>query len=107
MPATPPLPVRTWSFAASEFNPTRRAFAARMRRAPLLAASLVALGALIGCGSQAAPTPPDKPVASSSAAPAISASAVAPAPKGPLTQREGQALVRSPNEAALYLADED
>src|SRR4051794_34018320 len=110
MPATsieaPPLLVRSRFSAASEFDPPRRTFRARMRRAPLLAIGLLALA---GCGSQAAPTPPDKPAASSSAAPAISASAspIAPAPKGPLAQREGQALVRSPNEAALYLADED
>ncbi len=101
--ASPPF-VRARSSTAPEFDPARRTFGARMRSAPLLAACLIALA---GCGSQAAPTPPDKPGASSSAAPGPSASAAAPPPKVPLTQREGQALVRSPNERALYLADED
>ena len=79
-----------------------------MRCASLLAAWLLALS---GCGSQASTTSPEKPDASSSAAPAASAAAsakeVAAAPRAPLAQREGQALVRSPNEPALYLADED
>lgn len=105
MLATPPLSTRPRSFAAPELDPTRRTFGARMRSAPLLAASLLALA---GCGSQASPTPPDKPAASSSAAPiSASASAAAVSPKAPLARREGQALVKSPNEAALYLADED
>ncbi|MEP7126631.1 MAG: hypothetical protein ABJE95_37210, partial [Byssovorax sp.] len=36
-----------------------------------------------------------------------SASAAAPPAKAALVHREGQALVKAPNEAALYLADED
>jgi cytochrome c peroxidase/DNA-binding beta-propeller fold protein YncE len=76
-----------------------------MRRAPILVVSLVALA---GCGSQATTTDP-KPAASSSATPSVSAatSASARTTKAPLERREGQALARSPDEPALYLADED
>jgi cytochrome c peroxidase len=76
-----------------------------MPRVHLAFASLLAL---TGCGSQAAPTPPDRPAGSSSAAsPAASVSAAVATVRAPLAHREGQALVKSPSEAALYLADED
>jgi cytochrome c peroxidase len=97
---------RSTSIAAREFDSPHEAFRAPMRCAPLLAA-WIALAA-VGCGSQASTKPEDKAAASS--APAASSSAVAssaPAPPTPLAQREGQALVRAPNEPALYLADED
>jgi cytochrome c553 len=73
-----------------------------MRR---LLASLGLASALIGC--EATPTAPTAaaPVDSATAAPgAEDAPAVA---AGPVRLREGQALVRGLNEAALYVADED
>lgn len=81
-----------------------------MRRAPVLAA-LIALAAA-GCGSRASTKPEDKPAASSafaasSGAAAASAKERPAAAPAPLARREGQALVRAPNEAALYLADEE
>jgi hypothetical protein len=107
-PEASPHLVRTRPVAAKEFDRTRRSLGARMRAASLLAAGLLAL---TGCGSQASTTSQERPSASSSAAPSSSASAGAQAPaatpRAPLAQREGQALVRAPNEAALYLADED
>jgi len=101
---------RSLSIAAREFDSPRRAFGARMRRAPLLAA-WIALAAL-GCGSQSSTKPEDKPAAASasavsSSAPSASAKEGPAAAPLPLARREGQALVRSPNEPALYLADED
>lgn len=78
-----------------------------MRRAQSLALG-IALAAAAGCGSQASTTTDDRPaVTTDAAAPSADASATAAAPRAPLDHREGQALVRSPSEAALYLADED
>src|SRR5689334_3438909 len=80
-----------------------------MRPVALLCATLLTA---IGCGDRA-----DPPVQLASAVPGPSASAPATtassaaAPRTParaaLAQREGQAIVRAPNEPALYLADED
>lgn len=81
-----------------------------MRRASLLAAG-IALAAASGCGSQAPTRNEDKPATTGDAAPPADAGASVKesdaAPRAPLAQREGQALVRSPSEPALYLADED
>lgn len=96
---------RVPSVAVVGLDPTRRAFPARMHRAPLLAA-WIALAAA-GCGTQASTKPEDKPATSASAASSAPSASVKEAPPAPLARREGQALVRSPNEAALYLADED
>lgn len=82
-----------------------------MRRALILGGA-VFLSA--GCGSRAE-TKHDPPPAASdvaaaafaSAAPTASTAAASPPAPGPLARREGQALVRSPSEPALYLADED
>jgi cytochrome c peroxidase len=90
----------------------REAFEAPMRRAQSLALG-IALAAAAGCGSQASTKSDDRSAAvTDAAAPSADASASASAkesaaPRAPLAQREGQALVRSPSEAALYLADED
>lgn len=78
-----------------------------MQRAALFAAVLLALS---GCDKKASTTPQEA-AASSSAAPASSASAAAKEPaataRAPLSTREGQAMMRAPNEPALYLADDD
>jgi len=73
-------------------------------RQTFLLASLAALSALAACKSADHGPPPP----ASSAAPSAALSAVAPAvaPRPPPT-REGGALVRSPSEPALWLADED
>ena len=79
-----------------------------MRRAHRIALG-IALAAAAGCGSQASTRSDDKPASiTDAAAPSVDASAKeSAAPRAPLAQREGQALVRSPSEPALYLADED
>ena len=94
------------SAAARGLASPRGAFGARMRRAPLFTA-WIAL-ATVGCGPRSSTQPGDKPAAASALAASPSApSASAKVAPAPLTQREGQALVRAPNEPALYLADED
>jgi mono/diheme cytochrome c family protein len=79
-----------------------------MRRALVLGGAILVS---TGCGSRAETRHDPAPAASDAAAPAlttVASAAPAPAPApGPLVRREGQALVRSPSEAALYLADED
>lgn len=105
-----PLALRASSIPGTEFDPARGAFGARMRRASILAAG-IALALAAGCGPRASTSTEDRPATTSDAAPPPGADASvkesAATPLAPLAQREGQALVRSPSEPALYLADED
>jgi mono/diheme cytochrome c family protein len=77
-----------------------------MRRALLLGGAILVS---TGCGSRVETRhdPPPAPGDAAGATVASSAAAATAPPPGPLGRREGQALVRSPSEAALYLADED
>jgi DNA-binding beta-propeller fold protein YncE len=87
----------------------------RERSAPRAARSHLALLACLGaaaCGPRSDPGHDRAPGASASAAVAPSAPSADAAPAvraqpTSYTRREGQALVRAPNEPALYLADED
>jgi cytochrome c peroxidase len=82
-----------------------------MRTVKLVFGSLVAFGALLGACSSSEPgsAPLDGSVstAAASAPPSPSAGRPADAVRVVPARREGQALVRSEAEAALYLADED